>query len=474
MTSLSAAQQQEVDDFIQRMDADRAALSALTLNETWIVLQNSEALLIAVMDHQPLPAAHPAYVEFGLSLYFLNTYLPSWLITLLGIPASNITASVLSGWESEIKGEGAVAEDGTFLSDVPYGQFDLNWSIALFYYIDLELHKLQYANFGFSPATPTVKTQDTMTIAVMGDWGSGSWDDGPVFSCPSVLVGQAISSLKPDITIHVGDVYYSGLPFEEKNNLLASFPSGSQYSFTMNSNHEMYYGGNGYFGTAIAPTQNLFKQNATSYFSFVFQDWLIIGLDSAYYDDSFFFMEGAIAPINNLKPAQESFVQQQVQKNPGKKVILFTHHIAISLDGSAINNTLFNQVLRAFNNYMPDFWYYGHTHNGIVYNDNSVMKNYNTVSGKIPKARCMGHGALPFGKATGLYNNQTGKMISTVDYFAQTSIGADTNGRQKYRVLNGFSLLTLKKGSITETVYEVKGVKGGFNLNQAWTNTINY
>ena len=49
-------------------------------------------------------------------------------------------------------------------------------------------------------------------------------------------------------TIDLGDGYYSGRPDEEQSNLLNLSPAGSVANFTLNSNHEMYSGGQGYLG----------------------------------------------------------------------------------------------------------------------------------------------------------------------------------------------------------------------------------
>ena len=92
----------------------------------------------------------------------------------------------------------------------------------------------------------------------------------------------------------------------------------------------------------------------------------------------------------------------------------------------------------------PDYWYWGHIHNGIVYSSGSV-------AGSGTKARCVGHGAIPFGKAYGIGAGQT-------DYFAQTPYSnfATPTEQQKNRVLNGFAMLNFdtRTGTMTEAFYE--------------------
>src|SRR5213075_976800 len=102
-----------------------------------------------------------------------------------------------------------------------------------------------------TPNTINISGQDSLSIAIFGDWGTGPWQDG-AYSAPANLVGTALKNLGSDISIHLGDVYYAGLALEESYNLLSAFPGGTMSNFTLNSNHEMYDGALSYFGTALA------------------------------------------------------------------------------------------------------------------------------------------------------------------------------------------------------------------------------
>ncbi|MGB8192434.1 MAG: metallophosphoesterase [Chitinophagaceae bacterium] len=449
----------------------QAALTAdiHLLDPLWSYLQLSEQKLIVLMGGGQPSDNTPGSIEFGPTLYMLNNDLSvSFTKTLrdLGMPQSSISQPTWNTWMTSLdQGAGVIAGDGTLFSTIPFGQLDTGWTLAPALYIWYNYLFGKKAPFGDSPATINIGNQSTLTIAVMGDWGTGPWADGSN-SSPSVLVGNAIKSLTPDITLHLGDVYYAGLAGEETDRLFASFPAGSQYSFTLNSNHEMYDGATGYFGTALTNAPFLTQKN-TSYFVINYADWVLIALDSAYYDTSFFVMQGGLDAV------QQSFVQN-LNIPATKKVIMFTHHTALTTDGTAVNNAsdpnnLLLAVYTALNKRYPDFWYYGHTHNGIVYNDNSATKNYTTAFNLHPQIRCMGHGAIPFGNGYDLYGNG-GTPIDTVDYYAHTPMPSP-NTRQTKRVLNGFALLTLSNGSITEDVYEVypDGTK-----KVAWTNTSNF
>lgn len=457
--------QQLRDYFVALQNAHAATPFDLTIFASdWQFLHQSETKLIALMQGQKPPDSQPGDIEYGPMLYLIRSYLPGWLITALewlGMPPTQITDAMYYSWKAVVEqGGGVVASDGTLVSSVPYATFDTNWAWALIYYIQLKtgfyiniiLPPVTYHPFGNTPAIQNITGQDTLTIAIMGDWGTRTWPDGSAAQCPSQLVAAAIKSLAPDLVIHLGDVYYSGTPAEEQNNLLPPWPAGALGSYTLNSNHEMYDGGNGYFSTALAAT--MFKGQAnTSYFAISFQDWLLFGLDSAYYDTSTLFASGALSDSGQL-----SFINKVMAQpgNANKKIIILTHHNAFTYDGLGLSKrsdgtSLWGDLYTALNNRYPDCWYYGHLHNGIVYNDNSTAGQYTTAFGKHPLVRCFGQGAIPFGDGYGFANPV---VAVGIDYYSRTSM-PHADARQTNRVLNGFIFLTLQQGSITEQAYEV-------------------
>jgi len=172
-------------------------------------------------------------------------------------------------------------------------------------------------------------------------------------------------------------------------------------------------------------------------------------------------------------PDQLSFITKVLAApgNAGKKIMVTTHHNAISFDG-ALNThaggSLANDIYTALGNRMPDYWYYGHLHNGIVYDSAAVQASgvFNPIGpGLTSNLRCMGHGAIPFGKAYGLDGS------TLVNYFTQTPM-PNPDARQTSRVLNGFTLVTLDAaGGITEQVYEVENaINGsGYSADVVWT-----
>ncbi|HKN28963.1 MAG TPA: metallophosphoesterase [Roseiarcus sp.] len=456
MKSLSFAQQVPITRQVTVLrDAAQAnpALAAQT-SGIWTGLQQSEAKLIALMNGQQPPDSAPGKFEQGPLLYMLH-HPPDWLapvldplLKLLDVPPTKITDADIQRWEKTIEGPGVVASDGTLVSDVKYATFDPDWILSVFdylyYYIFFPDQKVAFRT---TPARLKPKG-DSLTVAILGDWGTGVWQDGSQPACPSQLVMQNLQKSSPDIAIHLGDVYYTGalggelLPPEEADNFVKLWPS-FPLSLTLNSNHEMYDGGNGYFKVALE--SGTFKNQAkTSYFSIEFGNWVIFGLDSAYYDTSILVMDGAIKDSDQL-----NFISTFDLTD--KKVMVLTHHNGLSTDGTVITS-LWNDVYAALGNRNPDYWYWGHIHDGVVYAQQ-------TATGNI-LARCAGHGALPFGDAYGLHDKQ-GNPVPSVVYYAHTRLSSD-DPRQKNRVLNGYAVLKFTTDSVTETFYDQTGSK-------AWT-----
>jgi len=124
-----------------------------------------------------------------------------------------------------------------------------------------------------SPTDFCFPMDDEVTIAIVGDWGGGN--------NAAQEVAAQIKKCSPDYVIHLGDVYYAGTEREVQNRFLNYWPAPDApgRSFALNSNHEMYSGGYGYFDITLKQ----FKQPA-SYFSLSNKNWRFIGLDTGYVD----------------------------------------------------------------------------------------------------------------------------------------------------------------------------------------------
>jgi hypothetical protein len=314
-----------------------------------------------------------------------------------------------------------------------FQQLDPGWLGA----VAAWLEHLILGKHAFPPGTPAVvNIPDQLIIAIAGDFGTGNWGTA-AYPAPSTKIAtKAIPGLKPDLTIHLGDVYYEGSSSEETDNLVKVWPAGAGpgSSYTMNSNHEMYSGAKPFFVEALE-SQIFTAQKPYSFFALENTNWVIVGLDSAYYADELtLYMNGSLGAS-----AQLDFLKAQAQK--GKRVILLTHHNGLAEDGSGPTG-LWQEVMSCFPaGSGPAYWYWGHVHAGVVYKTQSGVQ-----------CRCSGYGALPWGYASELAN-------PFVAWFESRNAG-DPN--DPLRVYNGFTVLQLAGAGLTETFFDENG-------NPAWS-----
>ena len=452
--------------------SDPKALAIFGFLNTY--LEDCENQLVQVMVHNNIWTGTPPApvssgdLEFGLLDYWLNnpgdnTVLQdlqeAWKWVVGPLPTSLFTGN--NNYEKLINtvgpgGPGIVASDGTLIGSAKMDALlDPGWLLAPIEYL-YHFAMKSYSPFPQVPPPPITLTgasSSQVTIALVGDWGTGNYPTGP-----AATVIQSIAALKPDYIIHLGDVYYTGLADEEQNNLLGLWAPGyTGKSLTLNSNHEMYDGAFGYFGTALAKNPMFSLQKQSSYFVLQYGNpqqsggpWSIIGLDSAYWSTSPFIMVGSIQESSSSAPganAQPKFLQGLVANGLSpKNAIVLTHHNPLSTDGStmvtdSLGNHLWAQVTTALSG-APAAWYWGHVHNGIVYPNP-------TATGDSFYGRCVGHGAIPMGNAWGL----EAAPASQVQCYAN----APSSG-VPLRVMNGFALLTITTtGQVTETFYQQDG-----------------
>lgn len=277
-------------------------------------------------------------------------------------------------------------------------------------------------------------------IALAGDWGTNN--------PPAVAIAGHIKAANPDYTIHLGDVYYAGDFRDELANLVDLWPSGRSGTFALNSNHEMYCGGVGYF--QVIRNQKFMNQGF-SYFALHNNDWLIIGLDTAYWghNQSFLYEDGYISD-DRLKPkgiAQRDWLIDLLGKpeHARKRLMILTHHDGFDVDvGKAKEKHLLPVISNLIGN-RDCLWYWGHVHAGIAYKPIQLAAN------SLLRARCVGHGGVPyppFGDLA-IYGNQKYSIEWAEQEKAKTG--------DPRRALNGYMILTLNGTRITEEFYDENG-----------------
>lgn len=318
-----------------------------------------------------------------------------------------------------------VSPDGVIMGPGKYQTLDPGWVTAATTWLQYFHDKVSWP----TTAIPRITIPNNTRIALVGDWGTGFWRDASN-PAPAEKVAQAMRAQNPDYSIHLGDVYYSGLPVDnlthfkpsEGPNFTSVWPGARLGNFALNSNHDMYPGGVGYFDEAL--TDELFAlQKGSSCFWLENDHWVIIGLDSAYFSSSLtLYGDGELDTVLQIPILEEA-------AQTGKRVMLLSHHNGLDQDGGGKLNIWF-QVQAAVAG-TPTWWYWGHVHAGAVY---TTQQNI--------RPRCSGHGGIPWGESSSLANSS-----QVVWYESDSAQDPDIS----VRVVCGFTMITLNGASITET-----------------------
>lgn len=333
-----------------------------------------------------------------------------------------------------------VGPDGVvYFGGVQYDGTDPGWA-----YVVIAMAETLDLLPPFPSVGQEIQIPDEATLVVLGDWGA----DNPTVN-PAALAPPESSYY-----IHLGDVYYAGTnggetlePFE-KENFLNIWHGTNDRSFALNSNHDMYAHGTGYFGTTLAPGSVFGAQKSTSFFSLYNKSFRIVGLDSAYYSPDVMYQVGSLGSSTG---PQAMFLKNQAQAaaSGGQTLILMTHHNGLSLDGGT-QQPLWAEIsdqLSALSGSIV-YWYWGHEHAGAVYAQQTMKLQSNSLS---IRPRVCGHGRIPWGLATDLQSPDVlwseGKMFKPP--FLE----------------NGYAVVSLKGPTLTETFYNQSGEISWSSLN---------
>ncbi len=337
-----------------------------------------------------------------------------------------------------------------------YEYFDRHWIESALNYYQTGKNRVPFptAKGSVNPVKRLV-AEDQIRIAIAGDWGTGT---DPATAYPYAIAGAVAAQMadhKPHYTIHLGDVYYSGLETEEAQKFVGRWPRGSVASYTLNSNHEMYCGGKGYFNVLLA--NEMFKeQQGLSYFALTNDLWLIIGLDSAYfaYYQSLLYEDGALfEPDTQKQPdgmVQSQWLTEVLKANPNKRVIILTHHDGFDvqpISGTLTRKPLYQQVTAQMANVKDWWWYWGHVHGVIAY-ERIFFDNNNAVT-----PRCIGHGAIPYLPFPPDLSHLGDGTVRV--QWVETDLAR--NGGDSRRAPNGYLLLTLSGAEIHEELFDERG-----------------
>lgn len=219
------------------------------------------------------------------------------------------------------------------------------------------------------PPEPTASAiANSFSVGVLGDFGTGLY--GAPVCQKSIQEGSDAYSLM----LHLGDVYYSAQPEEVENRFFQFWPNKAPLNRAMNGNHEMYDGGHTYF-ESILPR---FAQKS-SCFAMQNDDWVLIALDTAYYQD-FGGQEGV------FDDPQMAWLSSIVTAAGARKVVLFSHHQPYTQLDDNTGGNLLEQLVKYKLADKIFAWYWGHEHRCLLYDKHPAYGFY---------GRCCGHAAFP-------------------------------------------------------------------------------
>lgn len=225
-------------------------------------------------------------------------------------------------------------------------------------------------------------------IAVFGDWGTGAG--------PARRVLSTIAGLKPDVLLHLGDIYYSGTPTECRANFVDVIRSTIDHPipvFTLAGNHDMYSGGVGYY-ELVKQLNSGDQAQGASFFCLRSTDqaWQILAMDTGLHDYSPLSVTDALTFVEE---DEQEWLERRVAEFAGR-TILVSHHQPFSAfsqigkpraDGSllAYNPNLRSLFERLKTKGEIAAWLWGHEHNLCIFGSYLGLE----------RGRCIGHGAIP-------------------------------------------------------------------------------
>ncbi len=292
------------------------------------------------------------------------------------------------------------------------GTCDPLWAECLAVYQQWKLSSQEQPYINYQSIDDFVLEQcfpDNATIAVIGDWGTGMND-------ALILLQQIAQNFEPDVLLHLGDIYYSGLPSECKAHFTdlidTAWPAGGAKPqplvFTLAGNHDRYAGSNGgYYELLKNLNTAAGKPQPNSYFVARNNFWQFVAMDTSLYDAD----PGATAAGTALTKLVDQEVPWHLDKvnnnganvdkqvNPGgaRGTVLLSHHQLYSFTGVgkggngaplAVNPNLVNALAPVF--HWVDLWLWGHEHNLCIFEPYSIGPGQ-----PLPKGRCVGASAVP-------------------------------------------------------------------------------
>lgn len=214
---------------------------------------------------------------------------------------------------------------------------------------------------------------------------------------------QQVASLKAQVLIHLGDVYYAGTNNEEQGNFLdicRKLLGTSVPIFSLCGKHDMYSGGQGYYWLVDQLGQQ------ASYFCLQNESWQFLAMDTGHNDHN------PLTVATNMTGlvkdgiwAEEDWLLDKINLAKDRKTVLLSHHQLFSPFGAVGSvdgkSYAYNPNLRATFQAVMDkvaFWFWGHEHTLAIFDPYMGLQ----------RGRCIGASAVPVFTDQQSYTNASG------------------------------------------------------------------
>jgi Calcineurin-like phosphoesterase len=310
---------------------------------------------------------------------------------------------------------------------------DPDWVIKI---AESMLGHLGKGNHPFNPRPAAHAISDSARLVVVGDWGTGLPRARAVASYMAEEVADALAHGREAHVIHLGDVYYSGLPSEVQRHVLDCWPVTADQaragvtSWSLNGNHDMYSGGFGYFQTLLGDPRFAAQRSAdgaaTSFFRLTSPSWDFAALDTSWDEDVLFKGGSGV-----LQDPQADFVAGIAQASARKLVLLSHHQLMSAYDPADLTPVLPTKLGPVLRSGRVTAWWWGHEHRCMGFESGQG----------VPFPRCLGHGGVPV-----LQPHAPGDPVPAPGAWEERGFLEDTDGNHWARF--GFSILDLDGGQI--------------------------
>ncbi len=241
-----------------------------------------------------------------------------------------------------------------------------------------------------SAGPEVIALPDNARVALISDWGTGRRTARAVMAD---LTGH-----RPDVLIHLGDIYYAGTADECERNFARPirdvFGAKRPPVFTLSGNHDMYSGGEGYYGLIARLNGGAWRQRS-SFFCLRAIAWQFVAMDTGLHAYDPFDTH----PLTFLDPEEVDWIEARIREFPGRTILLSHHPLFSALarigpgGPRGANPRLMEQFGRFNATGQVAAWFWGHEHTMALY----------APHGGLARGRCIGCGAIPMLVGDGLY-----------------------------------------------------------------------